>query len=474
MATKQQPKKSTASRSTANRAKPAPRAPQKARPAAPPPPTMTDRVLDSLAVVFDGHGHDVWGVGLVAVAVVSAFGIYGHAAGPVGTGAAALFGAIFGLTRYLVPPALVAIAVVLIRGPRVERPVADDILADEGSVATRNTRRIAGAVVVLLAVTGLLHLIVAPPTIASGGLDAYSDAGGYLGGATGGGLGGLIGTWGAGSVLVLLLALGATLLAGLPFRELAPMIRRALTPAVNGGGRSLSNLFRVGDAEDDPDSVPLFDYNADPSDPLARRSRSPRKKPSAPAEPTIVLPEVTVPTSVEQLEIQLDPQRPGSPWKLPSLSLLSRSKAQTHDTEAITARGRQLEGALAEHGVTTRLSGMVVGPTVTRYELELGVGVKVNQVVNLSKDIAYAMASPDVRIIAPIPGKQAIGVEVPNQKRQVIALGDILCSTEAQKSKAPLSVAVGRDIEGKTVMVDLAKMPHILIAGQTGAGKSSC
>jgi S-DNA-T family DNA segregation ATPase FtsK/SpoIIIE len=117
---------------------------------------------------------------------------------------------------------------------------------------------------------------------------------------------------------------------------------------------------------------------------------------------------------------------------------------------------------------------MVVGPTVTRYELELGTGVKVAKVTALHRDIAYAMASADVRIIAPIPGRQAIGVEVPNAERQVVAVGDILVSDEAHRATHPLEVAVGRDINGRAVMMNLATMPHLLIAGQTGAGKSSC
>ncbi len=140
----------------------------------------------------------------------------------------------------------------------------------------------------------------------------------------------------------------------------------------------------------------------------------------------------------------------------------------------VEERGRALEAALAEHGVQTRLVGMVVGPTVTRYELELGPGVKVSRVTSLHKDIAYAMAAADVRILAPIPGKQAIGVEVPNDNRQLVAVGDILASPEARAATNPLEVAIGRDINGRSVMADLAKMPHILIAGATGAGKSSC
>ena len=133
-----------------------------------------------------------------------------------------------------------------------------------------------------------------------------------------------------------------------------------------------------------------------------------------------------------------------------------------------------LEATLEQHGVDAHLVGMTVGPTVTRYELELGPGVKVNRVTGLSHDIAYAMASPDVRILAPIPGRSAIGVEVPNRQRQLVTLGDVLAAPEAAQATAALSVGLGRDISGRSVMLDLAALPHVLIAGATGAGKSSC
>ncbi len=161
-------------------------------------------------------------------------------------------------------------------------------------------------------------------------------------------------------------------------------------------------------------------------------------------------------------------------WRLPPQHLLNPARLQTVDRGHLEARGRVLEAALAAHGVETRLVGLTAGPTVTRYELELGPGVKVARVTALQKDIAYAMASADVRILAPIPGRSAIGVEVPNLQRQVVALADLLASAGPAASSQPLDVALGRDIAGRPVVVNLADMPHVLIAGATGSGKSSC
>ena len=163
-----------------------------------------------------------------------------------------------------------------------------------------------------------------------------------------------------------------------------------------------------------------------------------------------------------------------SHWDLPPMSLLGRTREQRQDRDAIAAAGAELVDALAAHGVETTLVGFTMGPTVTRFELELGPGVKVSRVTSLNKDIAYAMASPDVRILAPIPGRSAIGVEVPNRQRALVALGDLLASDEAVAATHPLDVPIGRDISGKTVVVNLGEMPHVLISGATGAGKSSC
>ena len=194
-------------------------------------------------------------------------------------------------------------------------------------------------------------------------------------------------------------------------------------------------------------------------------------EPEPEPEPELVVPEVVD----EEPEPAIAVTAPAhTDWVLPSIDLLRRSQQTSMDTRAIEASGAVLEQTLRDFGVDAQLVGMTVGPTVTRYELELAAGVKVNKVTGLSHDIAYALASSDVRILAPIPGRSAIGVEVPNKQRQPVTLGDILASDEAARANHPLEVGLGRDIAGKAMMLNLATMPHLLIAGQTGAGKSSC
>ena len=212
----------------------------------------------------------------------------------------------------------------------------------------------------------------------------------------------------------------------------------------------------------------LYDFaSEEPAAPAAARKRG--RRPLPPPEPgTLVSGGAS-----EQLEIELGPGAQKGRWKLPPATFLTRTNALEVDRGEVEARGRVLEESLASHGVETRLVGMTVGPTVTRYELELGAGVKVARVTTLQRDIAYAMAATDVRILAPIPGRSAIGVEVPNHTRQLVSLGDILASPEARQATHPLDVAIGKDIAGRAVFLNLATTPHLLIAGATGAGKSS-
>ena len=163
-----------------------------------------------------------------------------------------------------------------------------------------------------------------------------------------------------------------------------------------------------------------------------------------------------------------------SKYVLPPVKLLKLGNAVSTSKKLLQETAKDLTNLLKEHGVEAELTNVVPGPTVTRYEIELAPGVKVSRVTSLSHDIAYALATPDVRLLAPIPGRSAIGIEIPNRQRKLVSLGDVLSSKEAQKAEHPLNIGLGLDISGKPRLLNLAELPHVLIAGQTGAGKSSC
>ena len=163
-----------------------------------------------------------------------------------------------------------------------------------------------------------------------------------------------------------------------------------------------------------------------------------------------------------------------SDYQLPPIELLKTGGREGQSRRMLEETARQLEETLHHHDVNARLTNIVPGPTVTRYEIELAPGVKVSRVTNLAGDIAYALATPDIRLLAPIPGRSAIGVEVPNRVRRLVTLGDVLSSDEASEQTHPLAVGLGEDISGRAVLLNLAELPHVLIAGATGAGKSSC
>jgi S-DNA-T family DNA segregation ATPase FtsK/SpoIIIE len=160
--------------------------------------------------------------------------------------------------------------------------------------------------------------------------------------------------------------------------------------------------------------------------------------------------------------------------ELPPLSLLDepRPSEEGYSSSALEAMSRLVEMKLQDFNIEVEVVAVHPGPVITRFELDLGVGVKVSQVTNLAKDIARALSAISVRVVEVIPGKSVIGLEIPNEHRQIISLSEILSSTEYDNSNSPLTLALGKDISGQPVVVDLARMPHLLVAGTTGSGKS--
>ncbi len=431
---------------------------------------------------------EAWGGLLLLLAVLTGLGTYSDLAGPFGRGVRTASADLLGLARVLLPPALAAAGagLVLASHPPEER---------EGEVFPPRhrpgaARAVGGSVLLLVAVCGLLDLARAPSRLAGRPLLAtVRSAGGLLGIGVGDPLRAGLSAAGAGVVLAALGVLALLVLTSTPLRRAGGWVVSAVRLLARGAGRSLRAVRdALVEGDDDDEHTTVGDDPAPEPDgaPRARRRRPGTPAPDTPAggtpdpepvparpEPAVHLPPET-PDEPEQLRIGLGPAAEPGTWKLPPVTILKRAETFAVDRAAVSRQGRVLEDALAAHGVETRLVGMTVGPTVTRYELELGPGVKVAKVTNLQRDIAYAMAAADVRILAPIPGRSAIGVEVPNAQRQQVSLGDILTSAEARAATHPLEVGIGRDIAGRPVLANLATMPHILIAGATGAGKSSC
>ncbi|MDH3301846.1 MAG: DNA translocase FtsK [Acidimicrobiia bacterium] len=442
---------------------------------------------------------------LIALGVLFGLALYTGTTGIVGQAVASASGVLFGLVRYLGPPALIAGGFQLLR--------TNSSRSRRRKKRTDYTQLLAWGSLVA-AVFCLLDILGGKPHWGSTP-EALSRSGGWVGVAIGGTLERYLGSIGEVVITVTLMMVAAVLLTSISLGPAADtMAERFGLIWARGLDRARERFQdrdwlrrddsdRTGDITDErpPGLASMFtDGDDDPSEQadiyidLRHGGHSSRSKPDP--EPVVAVDEdetvivgqldddwsdgppspiieVPVPAMVDSLSVAT-PQPPDGMWHLPGLELLDHSEVQDVDRASVERTGRRLEHALAEHAVETRLIGVVVGPTVSRFELELGPGVKVSRVTSLHKDIAYAMATPDVRILAPIPGKQAIGVEVPNVRRQIITVGDLLMSEEASKSVHPLEVTLGRDITGRTIMANLARMPHLLVAGQTGSGKSSC
>ena len=448
----------------------------------------------SLKSAFGGHKSDLISLGLIVIGIVAALGLYFDTAGIVGQAIGPwLFRALFGYTGFIAPAALMFGGLYLI----FESP-ATNSEEHQGDQTPRTASILIGTLLIFITICGISHINTSANSYNLSDLSELKKGGGILGYVAGAPLRAAFEQVGAVFILLAVGFVGIILVTGMTFKEalsrlwrltktiflkIANSVRLAMgetkdeiaqrtgTPEnpviqIDGEARLLNETKRNGRSGKDNDKENSTAKSKEEENPAQQKEKEDLHKRKETSEDSI--------TSTEQLEIELGPAAKGSIWKLPSEKILARSTSQDINENLVEERGRVLERALAAHGVETRLVGMVVGPTVTRYELELGEGVKVSRVTSLNKDIAYAMASADVRILAPIPGRQAIGIEVPNNERQIVALGDVLSSVEAKRATHPLDVGVGRDINGKSIVMNLSKMPHILIAGATGAGKSSC
>lgn len=447
------------------------------RDATPPGNRKTTQTQAELRQAVEGREHEFIGVVLLGFGVLLGLAMYFDLAGPFGRGVEAFVGWFLGLGRFVLPVALVSSGIALVKKGQSSSP----------------PRLVLGWSLIGLAALGLFHVFRTPDSMnpfADDGPDVRTlgEAGGWAGAAVGAPLQALVATAGATVVLLALAVGGALLITRTSLRTMAERtghgVGAVARPLGRATKRALSDLSTLSSERDelgtgrrkprdsaerpsnraagvtgDPLAPALYDGAEDDADIFSAPKADARKRRKKSA-------------GVDQPALPIDGQQVGD-WVLPPLSFLKQAGQQAVDMSEIERRGRTLQESLASHGVETELIGMTVGPTVTRYELELGAGVKVARITSLQKDIAYAMAAVDVRILAPIPGRSAIGVEVPNHQRQLVALGDLLVSPEATQATHPLEVAVGKDIAGRSVFLDISTTPHLLIAGATGAGKSS-
>ncbi|MFI7248392.1 DNA translocase FtsK [Micromonospora chalcea] len=405
------------------------------------------------------HRRDGAGLLLFGLAILSAVGIWGGGAGPVGRHLADTVRLFIGAISIILP------VLFMVGAWRLMRTPADPEHRGRGLVGWGS---------MMLATASMLHIGQNPVD------EVQRDyAGGLLGAGVGDLLKSAVTAWVAMPLLLLLLVFGLLVVTATPINKIP------------------ERLGLRGDA-----GIPEDDEEEAETEAVAKPARKrPAKRMSSPLEPldpddelagvdlqeTIVLPRKTprvpanrkpveppehspLPTRAEQLALT----GLAGDYTLPPANLLgsgakpkSRSKANDEVIAALT-------GVFEQFDVDAAVTGFTRGPTVTRYEVELGPGVKVERITQLSRNIAYAVKSPDVRILSPIPGKSAVGVEIPNTDPENVSLGDVLRSREATSDHHPMVVALGKDIEGGYVVANLAKMPHILIAGATGAGKSSC
>jgi DNA segregation ATPase FtsK/SpoIIIE, S-DNA-T family len=451
------------------------------------------------------HRRDGAGLAALCLAIACAVAIWWDAAGPLRPVALAIRG-LFGSGSWAVPLLLALLAWRYLRHP--------DKNAD-------TARMVIGWAALLVGALGLIHVAAGTPGLAAG-LPAIRSAGGLIGYAISAPLVAVVTRWAAIPVLVLLAGFGLLVITGTPlhrvpdrFVEARRLLRRAAdaeatseTTETAGASKPRAKLARrrsdaleVGArdrAYDTPLLEGLFSHrdgqrpaeqgDADagvsaadaaanahglllPSGPGAADDGWREASSLAGSAAAETHAEATSPKKPEQLTLSAVTD---ASYTLPPVALLKPGSVAKPRTRANNVVVEALTAVLEQFEVDAQVTGFTRGPTVTRYEIELAPAVKVERVMQLSRNIAYAVKSADVRILSPIPGKSAIGIEIPNADREIVSLGDVLRSPVAISDHHPMVVGLGKDVEGTNIIANLAKMPHMLIAGATGAGKSTC
>ncbi len=393
------------------------------------------------------------GLALIAIAIIVAAEFWFGLPKPVGPWLHVGVATVFGALSTALPLFLLAMAWRTLRHPEHNGPAG---------------RQVVGWAAALFGLLGIMHVSKGMPRFTNP--EAVREAGGALGFIASTFLADLLTVWVAVPILVLLLFFGVLVIAGIPVHELAAraaelkakLPKRTTQPAIEYGVDEAYDTPLVGDLES-PEIDLYVEDDSEPSVPVTAG------KPKAVKAAELAPPEHTpAPLRAEQLQLSGDVQ-----YLLPEPGMLKPGtvpKARSQASDAVVGR---LTDVLRQFEIDATVTGYTRGPTVTRYEVELGTAVKVEKVTALGKNIAYAVASADVRILSPIPGKSAIGIEIPNADKEIVSLGDVLRSPVARNDHHPMTVGLGKDVEGGFVLANMAKMPHLLVAGATGSGKSS-
>jgi S-DNA-T family DNA segregation ATPase FtsK/SpoIIIE len=393
---------------------------------------------------------EAWGAVISILGAVAGIGIYSSGAGPVGRGLDHLGSLMVGSIVVLGPPLLVATGVMVII-PALRIHVL---------------RVLVGCAVCLLALAGMVHLVDGNKKV-SAPIERLTDVGGIFGALAARPAADFIGTWLTWLLLVIAFGLGLLVITRTPLSRVANWGINAAVE-VWDFARGLAARVDVDEEDEEEEFEDEFDeepYEEEFEDGEAGEESPPAAAAAGDAD------SAEGPSPSKQLAM---PVGSGKSYRMPPIELLSSGGQREISARSIEDTTRALEETLRQFKVDARVTGYTAGPTVTRFEIELGEGVKVKSVLSLSNEIKYALASGELRFLAPIPGRSAIGVEVPNRTRQLVTLGDVLRSRGAQRDKHPLSVSLGQDISGDPVLANITEMPHVLIAGATNSGKSSC